>query len=250
MNTRPYNSHCRAEGFTLMELLVVIGVIALVAGLTVPSIANFMTAGSDSQAYNLLLAMASAGRADAVRTHNYTAVHVQCEVKNDLAGPPVGKSYIGLFKFDKGNGLFTAHTDFAPKALPGGMAFGEGSDYFLGAANTLQNLNNANMQNFTSFSIVFGPSGSLVRSVPPISGSSKIRFLPTDAYFVGATQLWYQEVANANGIGEDGARCVWIFKMQEFMAIGDNAAKRKDWLTTNGQQIPLNYHTGQLFPRE
>ena len=59
----------RGGGFTLMELLVVIGVIGLVATLAVPSIAAFMSGGAESQAVNYLSAICTAARTEALRAH-------------------------------------------------------------------------------------------------------------------------------------------------------------------------------------
>lgn len=262
MNAKSHNP-VRRGGFTLMELLVVIGVIALVSGLAIPAISNFFTAGADAQAYNLLVATCVAARAEAVRTHSFTAVHIQADrtPSANESLPPQGKVYLGVFRYDSGSGVFVANTDFVPKALPGGMGFGEGSNYFLDpASNALQNLTDANMRDFTSFTIVFAPNGSIARNVPFQTGnaSGKIRFNPADGYFTinaPSVPLWFPNTANATnrgaaGGGEDGVRCVWMFELKPFIAIGNNAAARATWLQKNGQQIAINFHTGQLLPRE
>ena len=51
----------------MVELIVVIGVIVLLASISLPSIATLFTSGSEAQAYNLFQAQLAAARALAVR---------------------------------------------------------------------------------------------------------------------------------------------------------------------------------------
>jgi type II secretory pathway pseudopilin PulG len=68
--------------FTLIELIVVIGIIVLIAGIALPSLTGLMTAGGDSQAYNLLLGQLTAARAHAMTNGRHTCVHMQLNEEN------------------------------------------------------------------------------------------------------------------------------------------------------------------------
>jgi Tfp pilus assembly protein FimT len=58
-------------------MLVVISMIALIAGITLPSIVRLFRAGAEEQAYNILAAQLTSARALAVREGTYAGVHIQ-----------------------------------------------------------------------------------------------------------------------------------------------------------------------------
>ena len=67
----------RARGFTLVEMLVVLAIIALIMGASLPSIRVLFTSGADAQAYNLLSAQLRAARGLAVQQQTHAAVHIR-----------------------------------------------------------------------------------------------------------------------------------------------------------------------------
>lgn len=269
--TSQRNTRRRHGGFTLMELLVVIGVIGLAATLAVPSIAAFLTTGSDSQAVNYLSAICSAARTEAIRSHNHVVVHIQMEAsylggswKTNLDG----RCYAMVMGYDKTSGTFRSigqATDaamganpwphrgqvFMPKPLPGGMAFGEYSPKFVSESGTTYTIINvtslASMGDFTSVSILFTPSGSVARNAP----SGTIRFSTADAVFGGAEPLWMADAANPGGTGEAAVNAVFLFKAAELAAAVRAGGTAPDQFVHNdGRRMAINNHTAQLFIME
>ncbi len=274
----------RGGGFTLMELLVVIGVIGLVATLAVPSIAAFMSGGAESQAVNYLSAICTAARTEALRAHNHVAVHIQMEASY-IGGSWVtnldGRCYVMVLGYDKTSGTFRGITQatetalgsswphrgaiFLPKPLPGGLAFGEYSTKYVDLANNKQDIINMttsdNVGDFTSLTILFTPSGAVGRNAPSTTGNvpGKIIFpaetaSPPDYLFIdpsNSQRLWLAGTANYNG-GEPGVNAVFLFKAAELEAArrtGGNAGCNS-YIQNNAQRLAINNHTGQLFALE
>ncbi len=67
----------RARGFTLIEMLVVLAIIALLLGASLPSIRVLFTSGADADAYNLLTAQLRAARGLAIQQQTHAAVHIR-----------------------------------------------------------------------------------------------------------------------------------------------------------------------------
>jgi len=237
-----------AGGFTLMELLVVIGVIALVAAIAIPGIMSILSAGTDSQAYNLMTGELVGARSVAIRNSNYVGVHVQLADASTASGNPEleGVCYAALVEYDRTNRYFVCNLDFLPRRMPGSMAFGELSGTFVTAAGTFQNLGSTD--DFTSFTIVFSPAGAVAKLVE----GRNVTFNAADRLFVPSAatprRLWDPNVANKGGAGETGMTAVTLFDYKQF-AVRD-AAARVTYLNDYGQFIPVNVHTGQLYPRE
>ncbi|HOD80233.1 MAG TPA: prepilin-type N-terminal cleavage/methylation domain-containing protein [Phycisphaerae bacterium] len=264
----------RGGGFTLMELLVVIGVIGLVATLAVPSIAAFMSGGAESQAVNYLSAICTAARTEALRAHNHVAVHIQMEASY-IGGSWVtnldGRCYVMVLGYDKTTGTFRGITQstetalgsswphrgaiFLPKPLPGGLAFGEYSSKYVDLANNKQDIINMNtldnVGDFTSLTILFTPSGAVGRNAPSTTSNvaGKIKFSTSDSLFGGSEPLWMSGTANYDGTGEPGVSAVFLFKAAELAAAPNNAG-RNLYIQNNAQRLAINNHTGQLFALE
>jgi prepilin-type N-terminal cleavage/methylation domain-containing protein len=230
-----------AGGFTLMELLVVIGVIALVATAAVPSIWHIFSAGSAAQAYNMMAAQLTAARAEAVQSEKFAGVHVQFadSTRTDIKNA----CFTGVVRYSGGaEGSFGGVGGYLPRRIPGSMAFGE---LPRPAADVNGEINTrSNFDNFTSFTVVFSPAGAAVRQTPRTDGA--VFFDAGNALFSGATKLWNSDVANVSGNGEGPATAMTLFDYAEMEKSGD----RGGYLGTYSEYLPVNVHTGQLFPRE
>jgi prepilin-type N-terminal cleavage/methylation domain-containing protein len=65
------------SGFTLVEMLVVITIIALMGLMIIPAIIGMFSSGADSQSYSMLTTELSAARSLALKTSSYVCVHIQ-----------------------------------------------------------------------------------------------------------------------------------------------------------------------------
>jgi prepilin-type N-terminal cleavage/methylation domain-containing protein len=237
-------------GFTLVELMVVIALIALLAGATIPSMISVFTAGADSQAVNLLSAQLTAARALAMREGKYAAVHVQMGSKYDgTTWIRLNKCYIGLMLEDPLKHVFypiSGYADIQP--VPGTMAFGQ-MDGYVAAADTYGGITDeANLRAFATFDIVFSPSGSLALQKVQIATDHPAFAADPD---VG---IWNPAEVNSPAGEGDGresnlsVKSVTVFDFQKVLLLS-SGAKMADHLTKEGQYLPINVHTGLLHPR-
>jgi len=232
-----------AGGFTLAELLVVVGIIAIVASVALPSIATIFNAGADAQAFNLLSAQLSVARAEAVQGGTFAGVHVQ------LADPDLDRnegledaSFCAVMVYDGTD--FSLHDDYESHRIPGNIAFGElKSDFVDGSGDYQGFVDEAAVSDFTTFTIVFSPAGAAVKRV---EGGDVI--FDSGGLFAGGDQgLWDWDLTGGAS-GEAAATAVTMFEYTEFIA--RDAGGKADYLNEGGQFLPLNVYTGQLFPRE
>ncbi len=241
-------------GFSLIELMVVIALIMLISGATLPSIITIFNAGAEAQAYNLLTAQLTAARALAIQEATYTAVHVQRADTSQLYLSHMTDAFFSaVMIYDGASSQFNLAPGFIPRKLPGAAALGE----IDAAAAGYKSLAQANLVDFTTLSIVFSPNGSVVRNV----GGNDIQFDQNDPIFwndntqtpLPETKLWDPDLANddtnnANGPGEPGTTAVVVFDFPTLRAI-PGAAARDNYLDQNARLVPVNIHTGQLFER-
>lgn len=262
-------------GFSLIELMVVIALILLISGATLPSIITIFNAGAEAQAYNLLTAQLTAARALAIQEATYTAVHVQRVAAGDADATYLSHMtdtfysavmiYADPDETDNNHDRYFQLADgFTPRKLPGAAAFGE----IDAAAPGYKSLAQADLEDFTTLSIVFSPNGSVVRNVAGgdivFRTPSEMATLPgsidADPIFENVaaddeTKLWNPDVANRDTDGgtpsldgEPGTTAVVVFDFPALRAI-PAAGTRDDYLDQNARLVPVNIHTGQLFER-
>ncbi len=235
------------RGFTLVEMLVVIAIVVLVLGMALPSITGIFTAGADSQAYNLIASQLSAARALAIQEGTYAGVHVQ--MGNEATDSDLKDTcWAAVMQYDTSlsPAAFRLADGFTPRQIPGRYAFGEVSGAFI-TASAFDNLSDTNLDNFTSFTVVFSPNGAVVKQV----NNANIQFdiASIDSLFLNS--LW----VNHGNLVEAGATALTLFSYKEFRefdSITSDTARetaRQDYLDTNADLIPLNVYTGQLFER-
>jgi len=241
-----------AIAFTLVELLVVLAIIALIAGTVIPSVLGAFGAGADAQAYNVFSAQLGAARALAITTGAYAGVHVQQADPDATDLNNAWYAAVMIYKdLDPTPGgvdmKFVLAEGFRPRRLPGSFVFGEISDRSMNGADYTLN-SDSEVEDFTTFTVVFSPSGAVVRQVR----GQDIVFDRNDPIFSGSTgkQLWDPDVANRpNGNGEPGAAAVVLFDYADFRDL-PSGPDRNAYLKQSGQLIPVNVYTGQLFPRK
>ena len=227
----------RNSAFTLVEMLVVITLIVLVLAISLPSIVTAFTAGADTQAYNLMAAMLNSARATAMVEGSYAAVHCQLSDRDEHDQ----KTFLAVLRYDETNDDFEFDPADTIAPLPGKIAFGEISSTFLDSGGDFQSLTDANIEDFTSFSVAFDSDGQVVKY--PNGNSNGV--VINDSNLFGSTlsngQLW-----NDPG-GEPGVTAMTIFDYSIVEVMNQN--DRQDYLDENGQFLPLNLYTGKFFYR-
>lgn len=245
------------RAFTLMELLVVIGVIALVAAVVVPSISSVFTAGADAQAFNLMTGQVSAARSEALQNGTFAGLHVQ--LADATANPNLtGTCYTAIFVYQPPNppgnpqGRFRPARGYLPRRMPGQMAFGEVSPTFLDPstgdfkAGTMNNP--SGFADFTSFTVVFSATGTAVMTMADVG--NVVLETTNDLFTGGNKKLWNAGAANDSGSGEPPVTAMTIFDAAEVSKITLAGSDPATYLNKNKQLLPLNVHTGQFFPRQ
>jgi prepilin-type N-terminal cleavage/methylation domain-containing protein len=271
----------RPRGFTLLEMMVVIGLVALMASMALPSIIALFNSGADAQAYNLASAQLSAARAKAVVSSTYAGVHFQFADALDATGVALlrpelsGVCFSGMISYDSEKRSFDLMPGMAPQRIPGNIAFGYASPEVTGTnrAGVACRLdatigdNEASpfdaggtgvagdVSKFTTFSVIFNPFGAVTRFV----NGDPIRFNEQSAVFYddpavdvvrfGSERLWRMTTVNdqSNYVQDRyGATAITMFDIAKYTS----ASNKVDFLKENAQLLPLNVHTGQLYERK
>ncbi len=229
----------RFRGFTLLEMMVVIGLVALLASMALPSVIALFNAGADAQAYNLVSAQFTAARARAVVSSTYAGVHVQlADALNDTADPLrppdallrpelTGVCFSGLIVYDSEKRWFDLIPGMTPVRIPGSFAFGyaskevtgtnrsgaqcrldatiskdDASSLFVGDTMGVAD----NIPKFTTFSVVFNSLGAVTRFVngDPIHFNDQI---PDPDKTKGQSEIFTD--ASATDVARYGSRRLW-----------------------------------------
>jgi len=245
------------NGFTLTELLVVIAIIVLVAAVALPTVIGLFSAGADAQAHNVIAAQLAYARALAIQNDTYAGVHVQmADATTSLAEEET--CYAAVVIYNQSAGTFSLATGCKPQRIPGSIAFGQlrddvdvnndGNTSGTGEAGfvsggSYRNLADASLPGFTTFTIVFSPSGQVVTRV----AGGNVVFAPGGLFTPAATAVWDLNTAKA-AASSTGVAAITMFDYRELNL--RSAAERIIYLNESGQFLPINVYTGQLFPRE
>jgi len=240
--TRPGSKGAGSDGgFTLFELLIVIGIIVMIAGMAMPSILSLLTSGSDAQAYNAFSGQLTVARALAVENQTYVAIHCQLAQENAKVGTDEISDdaiYVAITRLRVGStdAEFELMPGFVPTRVPGSIGFGEVSRRSINTASkfALQD----DVEGFMSFSVIFSPQGEVVKMV-----NGKTIWFST-SLAGGSTTLWDSKYAN----GEEGISAIAMFDYGELMAMPES--EQEEYLTDACQFLPINTYTGRLFSRD
>jgi prepilin-type N-terminal cleavage/methylation domain-containing protein len=261
--TAPGGAGPAGRGFTLMEMVVVIGLVALMASLALPSIMALYNSGADSQAYNLIAAQLTAARALAIEKATYAGVHVQLAdagktlgSKELLRPDQENLCYSAIVLYNPRKRQFNIYSQ--PRQVPKPIAFGKLAEETVDAGGASYKGRAGTKEVFTTFTVVFSPRGSAVKSVngQPVEFDYHDRVFsdegvdPNDLLITGSQRLWHMDPNMTTSYCQKqyAVTALTLFDMGEYLGV--QAGKRTKYLNENAQFLPLNVHTGQLLPRE
>ena len=243
------------NGFSLVELMVVIALIVIAVAIALPSISRLFSAGADTQAFNLLAAQCAAARAQAIQNATYAGVHVQMSNRSDLEG------CYGAVMWDDPSTTdhnLSLSPDHEPQKFPGSYAFGQLSDPFLNqtggskaySITAFDGDTPGAIEDFLTFTIVFNAEGQVSKYIDNdditlakgnlIKNGSIDETSSSDDNF-----LWEEPSDNGN---EAGVTAVTLVDYPTFISLTDRN-DRDDYLEETAQFMALNYYTGQFFFR-
>ncbi len=192
------------RGFTLIEVLMVIGIIGMALMVILPSVGKLFDSAADGQGRNLITAQLKAARSLAIRDRIHTGVHFQRHWKTgrfwaaimqatteaptttDDKWIDLGADFGGEAVFDdipvstlSQNGMVLVLAEGAqPVKLPGSLGVGVVlsaiGDNYANLAGWRSARRSDNIDAFTTFTIMFDPDGRLVDR-PAVGGIAFVR---------------------------------------------------------------------------
>lgn len=267
--TRPtwLTHQARPAGFTLVELLTVMAIIAVMSLLVLPGFTRMISSNKEGAALNLIRAALVEAQVHAAQTQKYAGIRFQFD-KNGWAA---GRQYLVLIENITGD-EFRAAPNAKPTALPEGIGAIDYSMLVQYPVNQTQiNNNNNNLSDndtnpygllgSTTFSILFSPTGQLVvkniyitrwneddqvfnnqvlvESIPE-KGKLPPPLLYYDNYWKlkdSAPWCWY----------EPSAKGLYIFEVNKMLDV--NAGSRwSDYIgTAEVEPVLINMYTGTII---
>ena len=219
--------------------MAVVGIIALVTAMVLPTVARLFRASSDEQARQILSAALTGARAKAIEDAEYRIVHVQVGKE--------GSTWVcSMAGRDEGRGMeFGGVGLLWPRRIPGRIAFGGIAAKFLLADGYRENLTDGVLEDFTEFNIGFSPDGMVVTDINgaafALDSTSPVFGMDDTGPAIWDRCRW----------ADFGVRAVTYFPYPKLKALpaiaGANEISRTQYLNENAQFLALSPLTGRVM---
>jgi prepilin-type N-terminal cleavage/methylation domain-containing protein len=258
------------KAFSLVEMLVVVGIIAVLVGLTIPAINALQKSYDSTGADSMISAALATARTLAISNHNYVGVRFQKAWKS-TDDPNKADQYMIFIiyqLYDSSHNLsdwFHSIEGYKPIKLPANTGV---MDMKLGDTADITSDNQINetkeLIDTTSFSIVFSPAGKLVISDVQICNVDCLRDIPSqpqissDVVFNKKAQVQsgvamflqddYHTSPNDWELDKEKSRNKFIiYDRQKFDMLA--TSQRYSKYLKNLQFIFINPYTGQIIEK-
>jgi prepilin-type N-terminal cleavage/methylation domain-containing protein len=193
----------RPRAFTLLEMLVVIGIIVVILAFSVPAITGLSKSGNLNTGGRIISNLLTAARSEAINRRALIRFEVATSWPNDFSS---AYRKITLVQHDVSTGSDTQLTRW--ETLPTGTIFqpqdpspGSGS-YFFALNQTQTPALKIGGQDVTTLYIEFLPTGAL--NVTPANSPVRLRLVPGFLPSVGAPSVTMTSAANWFDMSVDG----------------------------------------------
>lgn len=235
--------------FTMIEMIVVVGMILLLSAVAVPSFVQLFSSGANAQAYNMVSAQMMTARNVAIERGQYAGLHFQRpdatkgpfrQIRGDFEYFGYCGVVVGTFNPATSALTLDVSPGFAPKPMPGHMSMID-----------LDQTTYTDPYRFTTGTILFNPNGSLL-------GQANIKtYLTTPSMFVdpNTTAIWQNLAATSSNGTRIYPPCKnpGLVSLDDYMLVYSTLTSTGDintFLNNRTESIFLNYNTGLLMPRK
>jgi prepilin-type N-terminal cleavage/methylation domain-containing protein len=250
----------RRAGFTMVELLTVMAIIAIMALLVLPGFTKMIQSNKDGAARNLIRAALAEAQAHAAKTQKYAGIRFQF----DRDGWANGRQYLVLIE-NVGGATFVTAPNAKPIALPEGIGVissevdNFGDPYIDDDATSdgpLHTLDGA-----TTFNIVFSPTGQMVlKSVTVNPRTDDDKVFNYETYVNNGNALlyydgWWRDSVSTGSFtlaplwcaNEPSTKGLYIFEVNKMQEVAASARWSNYIGTPDVEPVLINMYTGTII---
>ncbi len=259
------------KGFSLVEMLVVVGIIAVLVGLTIPAINALQKSYDSTGADSMISAALATARTLAISNHNYAGVRFQKAYNKK--GPLEADQYM-IFIVYAGHDVtnwdcgFIAKEGYKPIKLPANIGVmdkmvrtshtttskhcDQVSENSLVAANLTDDVN---ITDTSAFSIVFSPAGKLVIYVVRCRDNDYTAANIKDDVFntqnnveLSQIGMFIEDDCDTIGLGVENSRTKFVIYDRDKFKTMTTATQRGDYIS-GLKPMYINPYTGQIIEK-